>query len=693
MHGLIHAILKQLVLDEFGEGTWRSVLAEAEISNEAAFLEFQAQSDATTVAAFAAVAKVLGVSVEGVLRAYGDYFAHSIIAGGHVRLLESMGDDIEEFMRNMNHLHGTLSRDMRTSNFPCFEVAYVDGSRSSFRLSYHSVRGPLLAPLLEGVLPVVAERLFATRLTMTAVAPERGCCATWLMSTSPLPAPAPSAPEPVAGGGLQPLLARWHDALIGCSSAPLCRNGPLCRDGVESAAVKPEVVTASTQDIWDDAEEDAKSTSSFASVEGLGSEPILAGRLSSTSLLCMVGSASIDPELEKCFDELARMAATHTNPAELLMRSVPAKKVVAKWSNLSLLQKASRFWGTNEGEDRHFRMSEATQRANCFVSHCWSQPGDWHDVMGTKARFGEVKATQLYCAAVDVAEYSGRNWEDITLWIDKCCIPQGHPLMMQCVMLLEDFIQRCDSMIVLATWHYFTRLWCVYEWAAFLVHCNPRHVLISIEAFMRPASRSLFLEAIAGISVKRCECHIEDDRRHLVAKVNEYYVSEAAFEGFAQSTAIALVFKALVPIVSRGEELAEAELRPWAELAERLGMRTLAAALRRARPVQWRHEALQRAGSKGPSGQTLGCEDGGWRVHLSRLVDAWFEESVLPVLDEVKRKSLRFEAFVDHREGQLQRQRRVPKPSTWFPSLVSALRSPRSPRSPRRSPSPTRSAK
>ncbi len=147
------------------------------------------------------------------------------------------------------------------------------------------------------------------------------------------------------------------------------------------------------------------------------------------------------------------------------------------------------------------------------------------------------------------------SWESVTLWIDKCCIPQEHPLLPVCVELIEKLVQGSQGMIVLLSWSCFSRLWCVCERAAFLVHHDPKDVIISMQRFLRQSSKRLFVAAARGISIDKGECHNEADRATLKAKVDEHYYSTQAFVTFAQSAAIPLIESFIAQLSSTGREM------------------------------------------------------------------------------------------------------------------------------------------
>jgi len=251
--------------------------------------------------------------------------------------------------------------------------------------------------------------------------------------------------------------------------------------------------------------------------------------------------------------------------------------------------------------------------------------------MGHKCDYGAVKATELKIVAIDIAEATGRDWKDITFWIDKCCIPQRHPLMPICLQHLEDFVQRCDGMVVLLSWQYFERLWCVYEWASFLVYHRPENVQICVEAFLRPSSRALYVDAIKNFSVASAKCYHEADRTVLKTKVAQYYNSEEDFENFARSTAIALVARSACHRASRGPKAYEADYMPFVRLAQELKLTKLADALASADPGKWRRQALG-----GEMCGTLGKAAKSWQKEFWDSIGRWFSAHVSPVLTEIK---------------------------------------------------------
>merc|ERR1719443_387668 len=97
-----------------------------------------------------------------------------------------------------------------------------------------------------------------------------------------------------------------------------------------------------------------------------------------------------------------------------------------------------------------------------------------------------------------------KDYADIMCWIDKCCIPQDNEdVKAICVLLIEDFLKRSKGLIVILSWHYFTRLWCVYEWACFLRMHHPTCVEVGCDAFLKDSATDtlpLLLQSIEQLS-------------------------------------------------------------------------------------------------------------------------------------------------------------------------------------------------
>merc|ERR1712139_172096 len=91
-----------------------------------------------------------------------------------------------------------------------------------------------------------------------------------------------------------------------------------------------------------------------------------------------------------------------------------------------------------------------------------------------------------------------------------------------CVSLIEGFLKQSNGLVVLLSWHYFTRLWCVYEWACFLRLHHPLRITIACDAFLKSNPEEtlpLYIESIRKLSVRNAQCLHESDHQILEEKV------------------------------------------------------------------------------------------------------------------------------------------------------------------------------
>lgn len=570
MHGNLHLVLKGCLAELTGDDAcWTRVLDTLRVADEAAFLQPVQHSDALTLAALSTAARYLDLPRDDFMRAYGVSMAKFLVAGpGHRQMLESLGETTLEFVKNINFLHHCLAFSFRSANFPFFSSA--GAGTDAFELLYASSRGRVLAPLIEGVLPTMAALLHAERVEMERMAlPRQGFDVGWRVRAAPLDGP-PPAPPALSAAELSSARSSWHAALVSAAAVDLEQ---LCAWAAASGGAGADV----------------------RAVQALLRHPDL---------------------------DMAQRGAQ-------LMRAVPASCVCADWFDAERFEPAARFWQAPRGTQAEYALSRPAASAQRFVSHVWSAPPDWAQVMGPRAQYAAVKASALYYAVADLGGVDG--WAEFSLWVDKSCIVQTDGgVKAGTVAHLEQFLRRSDGLLMLLSWDYFSRLWCVYEYSVFIALFDPRQAYVSVDAFMRPASQPRFLSALEGFSVGGAKCGVEADRPVLRAKIGTYFVSEPAFEEFAKATAIALIAIAMCRRAGRSQHVYQEDYAPWVQLAARLGYTELERALRAADPVAWRNS------SRPPGLKTaaLGRVAADWHARYLRRLRSWCEASVYPALEK-----------------------------------------------------------
>ena len=419
------------------------------------------------------------------------------------------------------------------------------------------------------------------------------------------------------------------------------------------------------------------------------------------------------PTFEQRLDQLLLALPGLADPGAALMRAVRCGKVAADFANVGEMARTSAFWRTNVGTIADYELSAPASFATRFVSHTWLPPADWRELMGAKLDYSDVKAAVLASAARDVVwerrRHVGRarvlasghasrgdapptrapgaspaaddarlaqqpapieRWQDVTLWVDKCCVAQQHPIMVPTIAMLEQFVRRCEGMIVLFTWDFFERLWCaarggmvrpgahcvaralraarsrasscralrrarcVYEWALFLVLHDTEHVQLCVDFFLSERTLQRYVAAIREFKLARARTYYTSDIGLMRERIEAMYQSVEHFERFVQLAVISLIAVVVAKRASPIPEAASAEndLLVWARLAAELGFAQLADVLARARPAAWLAHAAPAEGG-GVSARMRWMVGGKtWRAHLAGRVDSWYQRELKPLL-------------------------------------------------------------
>ncbi|KAG8457188.1 hypothetical protein KFE25_004405 [Diacronema lutheri] len=687
MHGLVHHALRSFARETAGAAAWAAALREAGVTEESAILDAVQYPDAATFAVVSAVAAALRLELGAALDAFGEYFVSWLAEMGQMRMIDAMGATLDDLLRNLNSLHHALARTHRDAQFPTFKVegCAADGT---LVISYASVRGELLAPLVVGILRAVSLLKVDAPLEMRRLdVPHAGYDVTWACALgAPRAAPAERSAAPVRTEHERRMARGWHRALVesccgGGQRAP--RAQPAYAPSTWSTrrtrflpSAAPDVTPAAAYVV-------ARATAARSRIRPLSTtgapstswmplrKLFIVARTSAASAASSAEDASsaqprAHPGLLKQLDRLLLALPSLADPGAALMRAVPCGRVAASLDDAAELCRASTFWRTNVGSIDDYELSAPAEFAARFVSHTWQQPTDWHVLMGAKCDFAEVKAAVLSMAARDLvwqrrlaegriaeAAVGARlsqgaapieRWQDATLWVDKCCVAQQHPIMVPTIALLEQFVRRCEGMIVLFTWDFFARLWCVYEWALFLVLHDDADVQLCVDFFLNERTLPRYVEAIRAFRFADARTFYESDIELVRQRVEAMYHSIEHFERFVQLAAIVHVAVAVAKRtgLTHDPTSAESDLLVWAHLAAELGLAQLADVLSRARPAAWLKHT-EPAGRDGSLRAEAIAGDQSWRADVMKNVDIWLGCELRPLLDASRTRALRAE--------------------------------------------------
>jgi hypothetical protein len=137
-------------------------------------LRYKYYPDADTVQLVVAASEVLGIRVDDVLHAFGDYFIDYVQDNGYSNVLECLGSNLRDWLSNLNSLHDHLQ-----ASYPKGFVAPVfwseddpdsSAEEGAILVHYYSQRGTLLVPLVEGVLKRIARTYFSIEIELDQIA-------------------------------------------------------------------------------------------------------------------------------------------------------------------------------------------------------------------------------------------------------------------------------------------------------------------------------------------------------------------------------------------------------------------------------------------------------------------------------------------------------------------------------------------
>ena len=658
MHGLIHVVFKKFVVETFGSEAWKTCEEKA-IELECQVLQQMAHPDSVTLALFHAICDSQVIEMEDLLERFGQFWVKYVAQEGYVTFLHSMGRNLFEHVSNINLLHTHVLRGQQDCVFPLIEVNSLSGDPEAevhvFRMCYGSRRN-FMDKFLIGILRGVAFILYHSTLEIEDTSKreppdlgptmpfQRAFCVTvqrdleavkLSQGLSPnLAELQRGSPKPQRSGNF----FDFHALMVSMWSCAGCS---------ESSGTAPRRSRSSRVHVNDGpfsgntcCEAQLCHPRSAEIGKDLGPEVRSIVLDKQESIEKILDPYMTEQDYDQSYETLVK---TLTGPDRLrlgaiLFRGIDAKHVAAPWNELDLCPQVSDFWDIHGHGDGCYRTSKdwlggmdsmADSRASngriVFVSHCWNAPVGWADTMHNRASFPQTKAAELcdYAKAVSRELYNDAAlWPNIGFWVDKACIPQSDPDMMSlCVNLLEEFIALSDGMIVLASWNYFSRLWCVYEWVCGLLIHSAMEIEILADPFIRDSTVDTYLFCIRNFSVAKCNCNNENDRQTLIDKVQTYYKSVIDFERFFQFSVIVCFVRCLVKRRTGKSDV----LRPWIELAAACGFKDLALEIRSLAKniARFQEEALRDA----ESGSTHDLQ-----AAFSSLVDDWFNENVAPLL-------------------------------------------------------------
>ncbi len=148
MYGMVTKAIGEMVTEKFGEATWESIKAKAQVDIDV-FISNAAYPDELTYDLVRAAAEVLNLPADAILVEFGRHWILETARLGYADLMRANGRTLPEFLVNLPNFHTRVAMIFPNLDPPRFE--YSDLTETSLRLHYHTHR-PGLAPFVLGLL-------------------------------------------------------------------------------------------------------------------------------------------------------------------------------------------------------------------------------------------------------------------------------------------------------------------------------------------------------------------------------------------------------------------------------------------------------------------------------------------------------------------------------------------------------------
>ncbi|MFT5709737.1 MAG: hypothetical protein ACI8QT_000424 [Halioglobus sp.] len=171
MYGLINNSLKSMILEQYGEGQWQKVLSVSGVS-ENSFLTMRSYDDSITYSLADAAAEVLDAPVEACLEMFGEYWVRETATKSYGLLMDAAGQDMLEFLGNLNNLHDRITSTFLNYVPPEFSIE----PKGDHHLIHYVSQRERLTPFVVGLLKGLATRFnnTITFISQSEVAVDHG---------------------------------------------------------------------------------------------------------------------------------------------------------------------------------------------------------------------------------------------------------------------------------------------------------------------------------------------------------------------------------------------------------------------------------------------------------------------------------------------------------------------------------------
>lgn len=148
MYGIVNKSIEELIVANYGLDKWNDIKQKSKINIEY-FISSESYDDEVTYTLAGTVAEELGITVDEVLYAFGEWWILHTGKNHYGYLLESGGQNFKTFIQNLPSFHNRVMMMYPKLTPPEFKISEVE--ESSLNLHYHSKRKGL-TPFVYGLM-------------------------------------------------------------------------------------------------------------------------------------------------------------------------------------------------------------------------------------------------------------------------------------------------------------------------------------------------------------------------------------------------------------------------------------------------------------------------------------------------------------------------------------------------------------
>jgi hypothetical protein len=168
MYGLVNQAIQGLVVDNFGEDSWKVIKQKASVTEDS-FLSNEIYDDSITFNLAVSASEVLNIPLADVLKTFGKYWIIKVGNEKYGPLMKSGGDNFIDFIVNLPNFHSRVMLIYSDIKPPDFIVEKI--TESQLKLHYYSTRQGL-TDFMFGLIQGLGE-LYQTPIDIKLIADRR----------------------------------------------------------------------------------------------------------------------------------------------------------------------------------------------------------------------------------------------------------------------------------------------------------------------------------------------------------------------------------------------------------------------------------------------------------------------------------------------------------------------------------------